>query len=80
MDAGMFLQVAPLIRILESIVCESYYSKHRDLGNFIGPIPEDMCKITEVQSTVALLKGWFAFADCIPGTSQTRLKYVSFKT
>ena len=79
-DAGLYLQLAPLTRILESIVCESYYSKHPDLVDFIGAVPEEMCKISVVQSPVALLKGWFALLDCIPGKSPTMFKNMSFKT
>jgi hypothetical protein len=80
-DAGLFLQMAPLTRIQESILCESYYNKHPDLEDFTGAIPEEMCKkIAAVQSSLALLKGWFALLDCIPGESPTTFKYMRFKT
>lgn len=77
----MFLQMAPLTRILESIVCESYYIQHPDLEGFIGSgdIPEEMCKGPAVQSSVALLKGWYALLDCIPGKSPT-VRFVRCKT
>ena len=37
-DASLYLQMAPVIRILESIVCEYYYSEHPDIVYFIGAI------------------------------------------
>ncbi|CAG8954545.1 hypothetical protein HYFRA_00004460 [Hymenoscyphus fraxineus] len=62
-DIGIFLQLAPLTRILESIVCRSYYQK---LGQFLIEIPESKCKISAIQGRLAMLKGWSALFECLP--------------
>jgi hypothetical protein len=63
-DVGVSLQIAPLTRILESIICRSYYGDQYGGGG--GTIPEHMCKITAVQSELAMLKGWSSLFDCVP--------------
>lgn len=71
-DVGIFLQMAPLTRILESIVCRSYY---QELGQFIGGIPESECKLSAIQGRLAMLKGWSALSDCLP--SKPRKEFVN---
>jgi hypothetical protein len=66
-DAGIFMQLVPITRILEGIICHSYYEHHPDLVDFKGPIPEEMCKISPVQGELAMLKGWSGLFDCLPG-------------
>jgi hypothetical protein len=58
-DMGAFLSMAPLIRLLESAICQNYYQRYDD-------IPEHMCKINAIQSELSMLKGWSAVFDCLP--------------
>ena len=73
-EIGDFMQRAPWLRILEDIVCNSYYRSIDSNSNpnpryidFSQPIPEDECKIAPVQAKLAMLKGWDLMFSCIPG-------------
>lgn len=62
------LQVLPRFRIWEIIYCRKYYQEHDP--SLIGPggvVEERYCKIENVQSQIALLKGWFEFFSGLPG-------------
>lgn len=76
-DVGIFMQIAPITRILESIICHSYYERHPDLVGFEGRIPEEMCKISPVQGELAMLKGWSSLFDCLPGIGPSIVIYES---
>ncbi|KAI9727741.1 MAG: hypothetical protein M1834_007980 [Cirrosporium novae-zelandiae] len=67
-DIGAFLTNTPRLRLYESNVCREYYSVHDpsyldDHGNVL----EKYCKIDAVQHDVAILFGWQALFDYIPG-------------
>lgn len=57
------------IRIYESIYCSQWYKDHPldDSILLLGQIPEQLCKIKEVQQPVSTLKGWLEFFGAIPG-------------
>ncbi|CAC9889322.1 MFS general substrate transporter [Aureobasidium pullulans] len=67
---------APLTRIQESIYCYQYWEKEDPTKilvprSAIGPgalggVEERLCKISEVQGKVAMLKGTQQFLDCVP--------------
>ena len=58
MECAGALQMAPLNQVYENVIC-------RNLG-----VPRDRCgEDTEVQSELALLRGWSVPLDLIPGTS-----------
>jgi MFS family permease len=65
---GDYMNRAPWMRIQEDIVCRAYY-RHTFPHEFEGPfdpIPEDRCKVPDVQSKLAMLRGWDQTLSCIP--------------
>jgi hypothetical protein len=55
--------VAPLIKLYEKSLCLKHY-------NFPpGGVREDMCKIADIQSPLATIRGWKSMFDMIPGSS-----------
>ena len=38
-----------------------------------GTVPENICKIDEIQSQLAFLNGWKSFFDLVPGLLRLRL-------
>jgi hypothetical protein len=65
LDFGVYIQLAPITRIFESIICKNYYDEHPEFG-MSGQIPEAECKIAAIQSELAMLKGWQALFECLP--------------
>jgi hypothetical protein len=66
--------IAPLIKLFERSLCITYYDVH-DPG-VIGPdggIPESRCKIQEIQSPLATIRGWKSMLDTIPGFTYFQL-------
>jgi MFS family permease len=59
---------APWMRIQEDIVCRSYYKSTfpNEFENPLEPIPEDRCKVPDVQARLAMLRGWDQTFSCIP--------------
>jgi len=67
-EIGDYMLRAPLMRILEAIICRSYYESTTPIGIDLSiPIPEGKCKIPFVQSELAMLRGWDGTFSCIPG-------------
>jgi len=76
LTAGDRLADAPETRIFESIICYKYWEKNDPtklslprsaLGaGAIGGVDEQLCKITDVQSSIAHLVGYLKFFDGIP--------------
>jgi hypothetical protein len=67
-EVGDYMQRAPLARVLEDIICRKYYESSAPLGTHIAePIPEQDCKMPQVQGPLAMLRGWDAAFACIPG-------------
>lgn len=66
-DIGEDLFAVPRVRLYESVVCTQYYSQHDP--SFLGPggsVPEEFCKIDQVQDEVAFVQGWQLFFDSVP--------------
>ncbi|PYH35598.1 MFS general substrate transporter [Aspergillus neoniger CBS 115656] len=67
-DFASSLRIAPTNQLLEQSVCRSYY-------RFVGPsnistensVLEGRCKIREIQSEIAVLRGWLGLAEALPG-------------
>ena len=59
---------ASMVRILESIYCQQYYSAHdpTQIG-LDGSVPEELCKVEDVQSQLSSLRGWTGFWSHLPG-------------
>ncbi|KAF2233230.1 MFS general substrate transporter [Viridothelium virens] len=67
LGGGEVLIANPRIRLFESIICREYYDKHEtSIVKGDGWLPEHLCKIEPVESSVALLMGWQDFFDSIP--------------
>lgn len=67
-DAPMFMSEGPRIRMLEMGLCREYYET-RDPG-VIGPdgsVPERLCKLRDIQSPLARLRGFLGLLDGVPG-------------
>ncbi|RDI82394.1 hypothetical protein Vi05172_g7742 [Venturia inaequalis] len=67
-DTPMFMIESSKLRALEAGVCREYY---RHVGNAIilpdGSIPENLCKVHEIQQSLAKLRGVQGFLEEIPG-------------
>ena len=64
----MFMSEGPRIRMLEMGLCREYYET-RDPG-VIGPdgsVPERLCKLRDIQSPLARLRGFLGLLDGLPG-------------
>lgn len=68
------LQVTPRLRALESDVCRTHYRIYDPglINPFNDSVPEELCKIAQVQTDLAYLLGWDAFFQNIPGKSVER--------
>ncbi|KAI3392718.1 hypothetical protein diail_5275 [Diaporthe ilicicola] len=67
-DAPMFMAEGPRIRMLEMGLCREYYQA-RDPG-VIGPggtVPERLCKLRDIQSPLARLRGFLGLLEGLPG-------------
>ncbi|CAF9907887.1 MAG: hypothetical protein HETSPECPRED_007929 [Heterodermia speciosa] len=62
------LQVTPRLRALESDVCRTHYRIYDPglINPFNDSVPEELCKIAQVQTDLAYLLGWDAFFQNIP--------------
>ena len=65
---GDYMNRAPWMRIQEDIVCRQYYRNTfpNEFENPFHPIPEDQCKVPDVQARLAMLRGWDQTFSCIP--------------
>lgn len=56
------------MRVQEDIVCRHYYKRTfpNDFNDPFEPIPEDRCKVPDVQAKLAMLRGWDQTLSCIP--------------
>lgn len=63
-DIGFAFLEGPMVRILESIACRQYFAgvDPSKIGAN-GYIPEDQCKLAEVQAELAAVKGYHMFFD-----------------
>ncbi|KAL8790995.1 MAG: hypothetical protein Q9195_006069, partial [Heterodermia aff. obscurata] len=65
---GWALQSTPRLRALESDVCRTHYRIYDPsvINQISDSVPEELCKIAEVQTDLAYLLGWDAFFQNIP--------------
>ncbi|PLB46300.1 MFS general substrate transporter [Aspergillus steynii IBT 23096] len=65
-EVGLVMAGGPVTRIYESIVCRDYYA-HYDPTQIAsnGQVDEELCKIKDVQSELAAVKGYMEFFDGI---------------
>jgi len=70
-ETASYMSKAPLMRLLEDVICRSYYEStqpgQRPTFDLSLPIPEAECKSPWVQSKLAKLRGWDTVISCIPG-------------
>lgn len=64
------ISVVPRLRLYEATICRSYYRTFDpsvfDAGN---NVPEELCKIPQVQADLAQLTGWNSFFFYVPSES-----------
>lgn len=67
-DVPGFMGEAPRLRMLELGLCREYYAVHDPsvIGDN-GGIPERLCKLPQIQSSVAKMRGIMAMMEAIPG-------------
>ena len=61
---------APSMRIQEDIMCRHYYQRTapNDFDDDpFQPIPEDRCKMPDVQAKLAMLRAWDQTLSNVPG-------------
>ena len=63
-EIGFSFLEGPMVRILESIACRQYYivADPTKIGAD-GQVPEDLCKISEIQAELAAVKGYHMFFE-----------------
>ncbi|KAE9374833.1 MFS general substrate transporter [Stipitochalara longipes BDJ] len=67
-EVASYMTKAPLMRLLEDVICRSYYeSTEPPTIDLSIPIPEGDCKSPWIQSKLAMLRGWDTVISCIPG-------------
>lgn len=63
-EIGFAFLEGPMVRVMESIACRQYYTEADPTkipAN--GQIPEEMCKLAEIQAELAAVKGYHMFFD-----------------
>lgn len=63
-EVGFAFLDGPMVRIFEAIACRQYY-QHADPSKIgaHGQVPEELCKVAEVQAELAAVKGYHMFFD-----------------
>lgn len=63
-EIGFSFLEGPMVRIMESIACRQYYTTQdpSKIGAN-GQVPENLCKVGEVQAELAAVKGYHMFFD-----------------
>jgi len=67
-DFPEFMRVAPRLRLYELTICREYY-RGAD-PSVIGPdghVPEGLCKLDAIQSSLANLRGIMGLLEAVPG-------------
>ncbi|RDW94397.1 hypothetical protein BP5796_00160 [Coleophoma crateriformis] len=69
-EIGFTLQIAPLNKVLESIICKNYFPELTSLD--LNAMADDQrCKNNDVQGTLAMLRGWQLVTEILPGLLTT---------
>lgn len=63
-EVGFAFLEGPMVRIFEAIACRQYYGvvDPSKIGAN-GQVPEELCKIPDIQSELAAVKGYHVFFD-----------------
>lgn len=78
-EVGFSFLDGPMVRILESIACRQYYTDADPTKiGANGQVPEDLCKMGEVQAELAAVKGYHMFFDGLLSTIGMHLRRISF--
>jgi hypothetical protein len=77
-ESGAHMIPGPMTRIIESIACRKYLAVH-DPSRVpsSGQVPEALCKIPEVQTTVTIIRGYSDFFEGLSSKSK-RLSAFTF--
>ena len=68
-EIGFAFLEGPMVRVMESIACRQYYSEtdpSKIPAN--GQVPEEICKLAEIQAELAAVKGYHMFFDGLLST------------
>lgn len=60
--------IASFVKLFERSLCIAYYDLHRP--NIVPPgeeIPELLCKVPDIQTSLATIRGWKSMLDTVPG-------------
>ncbi|XWX01587.1 hypothetical protein V2A60_009615 [Cordyceps javanica] len=67
-DVPSFMGEGPMLRMLELGACREYYTAHEpDKIDGHGNVPERLCKVADIQSRVAHIRGLLSFMEAVPG-------------
>lgn len=68
LDFADMLRTTPKIRLFEISICRRYYLAHdKSRINPDGNVDEALCKVDEIQQSLALVRGWLGLFQGIPG-------------
>ncbi|KAJ5160912.1 uncharacterized protein N7482_007916 [Penicillium canariense] len=63
-EIGFAFLEGPMVRVMESIACGQYYTETDPTKiGANGQVPEEMCKLAEIQAELAAVKGYHMFFD-----------------
>jgi hypothetical protein len=63
-EIGFAFLEGPMVRVMESIACRQYYSEADPTKIGVnGQVPEELCKLAEIQAELAAVKGYHMFFD-----------------
>jgi MFS family permease len=80
-EIGFSFLDGPMVRILESIACRQYYTDADPTKiGANGQVPEDLCKVGEVQAELAAVKGYHMFFDGLLSTIGMHLRMIMVLT
>jgi len=66
-EMSLFLQFAPTTEIMESILCEAYYSQGSSVIVSTSIFTDEECKVAPIQTELALVLGWQPLFNSIAG-------------
>jgi len=66
-EMSLFLQFAPTTEIMESILCEAYYSQGSSVIVSPSIFTDEECKVAPIQTELALVLGWQPLFNSIAG-------------
>lgn len=63
-EIGFAFLEGPMVRVMESIACRQYYTEADPTKiGANGQVPEELCKLAEIQAELAAVKGYHMFFD-----------------